>query len=91
MPNVNGLDFIQALMEKGCWKPQFALTCEQWTETEIERASQLVCKVFMRPLHISSIIQWLEEIEASIAPARQLTNWYEHKWFAKGAGSDGQK
>lgn len=86
MPDVNGLDFLQTLIGKGCRKPQFALTFEQWEEAEIERASQLDCKVFIRPLHISSIIQWLEEVEPLIAPDRKLLNWYELQCFAKAAG-----
>jgi CheY-like chemotaxis protein len=90
MPNVNGLDFLEALMGKGCRKPQFAMTSGAWTEAEVERARQLGCKVFLKPFHISDIIQWLEEVEPLIVPDRQLLNWYEHKWLAKSADASGQ-
>lgn len=90
IPNMKGLDLLQSLMEKGCRKPQFAITSRSWTVAEVERARQLGCKVFTKPFCINDIIQWLAEVEPLIPPDRQLTNWQRHTWFAIGAGSGGQ-
>ncbi len=91
MPMVNGLDFLQTLMEKGCRRPQFAITSRSWTEAEVERARQLGCKVFTKPFYISDIIQWLGEVEPLIRRDRQLTNSHRLRWLAKGAGLSGER
>ena len=85
MPNVNGLDFLEALRTKGCQKPRFAMTSGYWTDAEVERARQLGCKVFIKPFQLSEITQWLEEIEPLIVRDRQLLDWDGGEWFARKA------
>jgi len=75
MPNVNGLDFLEGLKRKGCRNPHYALTSGHWTEAAVSRAKQLGCKVFSKPFRIRDITQWLDEVEASIVPERELLNW----------------
>jgi CheY-like chemotaxis protein len=75
MPNVNGLDFLDGLMGKGCRNPHYALISGHWTEAAVSRAKQLGCKVFSKPFDIRDITQWLEEVEALIVPERKLFNW----------------
>jgi CheY-like chemotaxis protein len=75
MPNVNGLDFLDGLVRKGCRNLHYALISGHWTEAAASRAKQLGCKVFGKPFDIRDITQWLEEVEALIAPERELFNW----------------
>lgn len=91
MPDVNGLDFLEGLIGKGCRRPHFAMTSGQWTEAAAARARQLGCRLFVKPFHIHDIIQWLEEVEPLIAQDRQLINWFEYKRLAQKAGSSEQK
>ena len=81
MPNVNGLDFLEALVGKGCRNPHYAVISGQWTEATISRAKQLGCRLFAKPFDIRDITLWLEEVEASITPERKLLDWHEREWI----------
>ena len=90
MPGMNGLDFLQSLIGKGCRKPQFAITSTSCTKAEVERARRLGCKIFTKPFYINDIIQWLTEVEPSIPPNRQLTKWQRQVGIPKAAIASGK-
>ena len=72
MPNVNGVEFIEALREKGCKCPNIALVSGCSIPNEVlKRASKLKIKFFAKPFHRSQINEWLNQVEASVPQASQ--------------------
>ena len=74
MPNVSGLEFVEAQLAKGCKCRHIALISGGWTEAEQQRARQLGCQVFSKPVAMSAINQWLDSVEETIDPARELSD-----------------
>jgi DNA-binding response OmpR family regulator len=72
MPRVNGIDFIQQLIEKGCKSPHIALMSGSWTERDLVRAAELGCKILRKPFDITNFFKWLEEAESKIPNERRL-------------------
>jgi DNA-binding response OmpR family regulator len=72
MPRVNGIDFIQHLIEKGCKSTHIALMSGSWTESDLARAVELGCKIFRKPFAFSNLLKWLEEVESKIPSERRL-------------------
>jgi DNA-binding response OmpR family regulator len=83
MPGVNGLDFLQRLIDKQCRRPQLALMSGSWTEEQMERAQHLGCKIIEKPFQLAEVIEWFDQLEKSIPPARRLFDWNHME-----AGSD---
>ena len=77
MPAVTGLQFIENQKRKNCKCRHIALMSGNLTDEVVRRAKKMGCKVFPKPFNLSDIIEWLEEVEASISPNRQLENWFE--------------
>ena len=75
MPNVKGLDFVETLLGKGCLCRHIALMSGAWTDRDVARASDLGCKIFAKPFHISQIIEWLDQVERELSPNRGLYDW----------------
>lgn len=75
MPCVKGLDFVEALVRKGCHCRHIALMSGAWSRHDIARASGLGCKLFAKPFHLSEILDWLAEVEGTLAPDRKLQEW----------------
>ena len=76
MPSLNGLDFIQQQLEKGCRCKNIALMSGNIADDLVAKARTLGMKVFKKPFTILEITEWLNEIEKDIAPQRKLTDWY---------------
>jgi uncharacterized Fe-S cluster-containing radical SAM superfamily enzyme len=48
-----------------------------WTAERLERAHNLGCKTFEKPFPFDQFYKWLDEIEKSIEPTRELTSWFQ--------------
>ena len=77
MPDLNGIDFIQQQLNKGCKVGNIALMSGQWTIEEREIVESLGCKIFLKPFTIVVLEEWLEECEKNIDPNRKLCNFFE--------------
>jgi DNA-binding response OmpR family regulator len=75
MPQVNGLDFVEALGTKQCAVPQVALMSGGWSDADRARAARLGCQLFTKPFSIAQVEAWLDTVEPVIAPMRQLVDW----------------
>ena len=75
MPGVRGVKFIARQMAKGCRCKHIALTCAKWADADRARARDLGCKLFAKPLHLSDIYRWLDEVERSTDRDRKLASW----------------
>ena len=65
MPNLGGIEFLEAQRQKGCKCPRIALMSGAWTTTDMERATRLGAKCFAKPFHFEQIRSWLEEASNS--------------------------
>jgi DNA-binding NtrC family response regulator len=72
----NGFDFIEKLVKKGCKQKHFALMSGAFSDAELTRASKIGCIAFQKPIDISTLRAWVEMVEQSITPERQLHNWF---------------
>ena len=76
MIDVDGIEFIKGLKEKGCRCQHIALMSGAWTEQDISSANQIGVKLFKKPFELKQLIEWFEEIEKSIDEDRKLANWF---------------
>ena len=76
MPNVRGLEFVEAQLAKGCKCVNVALMSGNWSESELERTREIGCKVFAKPFQLNEIDRWLDEIEKQTDPNRELFDWF---------------
>ena len=67
MPVVNGLDFVETQVKKGCKCPHIALMSGRWAESDLQRAVALGVKFFPKPFYSEQINAWLDEIERGSA------------------------
>lgn len=74
MLRVNGIDFVQQLLEKRCKLPHIAVISGSWTDEDRTRAEKLGCKIFEKPFGIPKLIHWLNEIEHAVPAGRSLLN-----------------
>ena len=79
MPEVRGLEFVQAQLKKGCKCHHIALISGGWSEAEQLQARQLGCQVFSKPIQIAqiqkwsdAIQKWLDAVEEKLDPEREL-------------------
>lgn len=75
MANVNGIDFLEQLIQKGCRQCHFALMSGYFSESVYARAERLNCRLFRKPLDLGQLTAWVEEVERSIPKERQLFEW----------------
>ncbi len=75
MYGTNGIDFLETLIQKGCKQRQIALMSGNFSEVDLSRATVLGCTIFSKPLAMTAMTAWVEEIERSIPPERKLFNW----------------
>jgi DNA-binding response OmpR family regulator len=71
----NGLDYIEKLLKKGCKQRHFALISGAFSDADMVRAAQMGCALFSKPLEMDVLKTWVEAVEQSILPERQLHNW----------------
>ena len=77
MPNMNGLRFIENQKKKNCKCQNVVLMSGRWTEHELKRAQELGCETLEKPFPLDELIEWLDEVERSIAPTRVLCSWFK--------------
>ena len=80
MPQVQGLNFVEALVAKGCAVPHIALMSGAWSEADEARAAHLGCQLFRKPFSIAAIDAWLTKVEALVSPGRELSPWDSSAW-----------
>lgn len=67
MPGGNGLDYVVGLRARGCRCPHIALMSATWLPADEERARQLGCRVFRKPVPAGQLDAWLTEAERQLA------------------------
>jgi len=80
MPQVQGLDFVEALVAKRCAAPHIALMSAAWSVADEARAAHLGCQLFRKPFAIAEIDAWLTKVEALTSPDRGLLPWDARGW-----------
>lgn len=73
MPKLNGLDFIENLRENGCRIKNIALVSGYWTKEFIEKAKELDCAIFHKPVLPEELFSWIDICEKKIDPQRVLS------------------
>ena len=76
MPCMNGLDFVDEQIKKGCKCNHLALMSGALTEECLTKARSLGLKIFPKPFRLSDVGRWLDQIEKEINPNRKLADWY---------------
>lgn len=76
MPVINGVDFIEEQINKGCRCENLALMSGDFTQEHISRAKVMGIKTFNKPFTLSEINDWLDNVEKKIDPNRKLADWY---------------
>jgi CheY-like chemotaxis protein len=77
MPNMTGLSFIENQKKKNCKCQHIVLMSGNWAEQDLLRAHELGCKTFAKPFTFQELYEWLDEVERSIEPTRELYNWFQ--------------
>ena len=75
MIGVNGIDFVEQMIEKGCRRPYFGLMSACFSTADLVRASKLGCASFTKPLDMDRVTAWVAEVERSIPSERILVDW----------------
>ena len=75
MLGINGLDFVQELLAKGCRVRNIALISGTFSEEDLARASQLSCAAFSKPLNMAAFLSWVDGVERSIQSEPHLFDW----------------
>lgn len=78
MPYMNGIDFAQRLIAAGHAQAHIALISGDWNLENLERASQLGCKLFPKPFDLREMMGWLAGIEPSATSPREASEWQAH-------------
>jgi DNA-binding NtrC family response regulator len=71
MPNVNGLEFIETQIQKGCKVKNLALMSGAWTVSELQYAQKLGCQTFHKPFTLDEINAWIDDCEGKVTPRVQ--------------------
>ena len=77
MPNMTGLSFIENQKKKNCKCQHVVLMSANWTEQDLSLAHKLGCKTFEKPFPFQVFDEWLDEVERSIEPTRELCHWFQ--------------
>ena len=77
MPNMTGLCFIENQRKKACKCTHVALVSASWTEQDLLKAHELGCKTFTKPFFFKELENWLDVVEKSIDPTRELCSWFQ--------------
>lgn len=63
MPQVNGIEFIQAVCRKGCNCANIAIiTAKGVTESEMRRIARMGTRFFLKPIDSGELYAWLDRI-----------------------------
>jgi CheY-like chemotaxis protein len=75
MPVESGLEFLRNRLDWGC-KIQFrALMSADWTESDLQCAKRIGCKVFHKPFDLEDFFGWLDNCRKLIKKHRGLSDW----------------
>ena len=74
MPSQTGLELIQERLQKGCKVKYRALMSGDWTESDLQHAHELGCRVFHKPFKLSEILDWLADCVGQINIERKLSD-----------------
>ncbi len=77
MPAITGLTFIENQRKKNCKCKHVALISAYWTDKDLARAQTLKCKTFTKPFFFPELDKWLDHVEKTIDPGRELCNWVQ--------------
>jgi len=79
MPNMTGLRFIENQRNKNCKCKYVAMISAHWAEEDLELAHRLGCRTFTKPLFFDDLDVWLDDVEYSIDPRRELHTWFQER------------
>ena len=74
MPVETGLEFLKNRLNLGCKVKFRALMSADWTESDLQYAEKIGCKVFYKPFDLGELLKWLEDCHKQIDPNRTLTD-----------------
>ena len=77
MPGINGLEYFSNQRTKGCKCQNIALVTDNINIDVAQKATNLSCKLFSKPVDMKEISGWLHEIEDSFDYSVKLTNWFQ--------------
>jgi DNA-binding response OmpR family regulator len=80
MPQVFGLDFVEALFAKGCVAPHLAMMSGYWSGADEARAVRLGRRLFAKPFDLTEIDAWLATVETLVPPNRGLLLLSAPEW-----------
>jgi len=80
LPEGAALDFVEALLDKGCVAPDVALISGDWSPAAHARAVRLGCRLFRTPFEIPEFLGWLHSMEHQVDPRRVLLDWQRQGW-----------
>ena len=75
MPVETGLEFIKNRFNLGCKIKFRALMSADWTESDLQYAQKIGCKVFHKPFDLEELLEWLENCQKQIDQNRVLSDW----------------
>ncbi len=76
MPTETGLEFIEERLRNGCKIKNRALMSADWSETDLQRAKKLECRIFHKPFNLEELLPWLKECRKRIDSKRELSDWF---------------
>ncbi len=79
MPNITGLRFIENQKKKNCKCKHVALISANWTAKDISLAHKIGCRIFTKPFFFEEFDEWLDKVEQSVTPTRELCNWFQEQ------------
>lgn len=79
MPNMTGLRFMENQRKKNCKCRYVAMISAHWKDEDLELAQKLGCKTFTKPLFFDDLDVWLDDVEYSIDPRRELRAWFQER------------
>ena len=77
MPDMNGIQFIENLKQKNCKCRHVAIMSGWLNPNEELKDRQLGCRIFKKPFDSVQFLEWLDSIQRSITPSRELCNWFQ--------------
>ena len=75
MPTKTGLEFIKERLNNGCKIKYRALMSGDWTETDLQNAQKLGCRIFHKPFNLEELLKWLNDCRKRIDSKRELSDW----------------
>ena len=75
MPIMNGLEFIENQLKKGCKVKFRALMSADWNDSDLQCAKRMGCRVFRKPFDIKELLKWLDNCRKQIDHKRVLPDW----------------